>query len=95
MHSFQDKYLEFLFMEIMGAPCYTNPGDDCMEQIMERIKQANPEETNQLLNAAMDRKRELFPEWEISYLAMPKKNTSQWKRTLRLVYKYLMLGRGS
>lgn len=64
-----------------------------MDEVFMKIEEAGLEEIDELLSAALDRKRELFPEWEIVYLAMPKKDTQQWKRILDQVYAYLVLGK--
>ena len=41
--------------------------------ILERIKQAKPEEMDDLLHAVLDRYRELYPDWDISTVSIEKK----------------------
>ncbi len=81
-------------MEIRISLWYTNPGDDVMDEVYRKIEEAGLEEVDELLGAAIDRKRELFPDWEILYLAMPKGDTQKWKETLGQIYLYLELGKG-
>ncbi len=64
-----------------------------MDDVFEKIGKAEIGKIDELLNAALERKRKLFPEWEILYLAMPKKDTQKWKPTLDQVYAYLKLGK--
>lgn len=66
-----------------------------MDEILLKIEKAELAEIDELLGAAIDRKRELFPEWEILYLAMPKYDTKGWKQILDQVYSYLVLGKDS
>jgi len=40
--------------------------------LLERIKQAKPEEINDLVTAVLERYRELFPGWDISVLSLEK-----------------------
>lgn len=93
MPNFWCKYLELLFMEIKMLLWYTNPGDDDMDEAYIKIEEAGKEEIDELLAAAIERKRELFPQWEILYLALPKGDTQKWKETLNQVYSYLELGK--
>lgn len=66
-----------------------------MDEILMKIENAELGEIDELLGASMDRKRELFPEWEILYLAMPKYDSQRWKQILDQVYEYLVLGKDS
>lgn len=75
--------------------CYTKHGVIYMDEILKKIEEADQSEIDELLSTAIERKRELFPEWEILYLAMPKNNTQQWKEILDQVYAYLVLGKDS
>ncbi|MDY3225817.1 MAG: hypothetical protein SOW84_08125 [Candidatus Faecousia sp.] len=40
-----------------------------MEEMMAAIMQANEDEIEKILQTAIHRKRELYPEWEITYQA--------------------------
>lgn len=64
-----------------------------MDEVYMKIEEAGVEEIDELLSAAIDRKRELFPEWEILYLALPKRDTQKWQEILNQVYSYLDLGK--
>lgn len=64
-----------------------------MDEVYMKIEEAGVEEVDELLSAAIDRKRELFPEWEILYLALPKRDTQKWQEILNQVYSYLDLGK--
>lgn len=70
-------------------------GGDVMDELLAKIKEATCSEIDALLNAAIERKRELFPDWETVYLAMPKRDTRQWKQILDQVYAYMVLGKDS
>lgn len=80
-------------MEIQTFLWYINHGDDVMDEVYMKIEEAGVEEIDELLSAAIDRKRELFPEWEILYLALPKRDTQKWQEILNQVYSYLELGK--
>lgn len=80
-------------MEIQTFLWYINHGDDAMDEVYMKIEEAGVEEIDELLSAAIDRKRELFPEWEILYLALPKRDTQKWQEILNQVYSYLELGK--
>lgn len=66
---------------------------DYMDEIIMKIEEANEAQIDELLSTAIERKRELFPDWEILYLALPKRDTRQWKQILDQVYAYLELGK--
>lgn len=57
-------------------------------EILEYVSRANAVETEEFLSAAMDRKRRLFPEWDILYLAMPKGDSEERRRTLKSVLEW-------
>lgn len=40
-----------------------------LEELMKRIEQSDKEEIIDVLDAAMKRKRELYPDWDIIYYA--------------------------
>lgn len=82
-------------MEFRASVWYTYPGDDVMDEVYMKVEEAGMEEIDELLGAAIERKRELFPDWEILYLAMPKRDTQKWKEILDQVYAYLELGKDS
>lgn len=42
------------------------------ESITNTIKAADAEEIDEILDMAMERRRELYPDWDMAYLAVPK-----------------------
>lgn len=60
-----------------------------VQQVLNYIRQAEPGEIGDILEAAVARKRELYPEWEMVYLALPKNDPEERKRTLDWVWKDL------
>ena len=48
-----------------------------LEKMMTRIRCADPEEIEKLISAVLQRKRELFPEWDVVYFALPKKDKEE------------------
>lgn len=90
IHSFYHKTLEALFIEIEASAWYTECGDDSMNELLEKIRKADQKEIDRLLDAVILRKRELFPNWEILYLALPKDDTQQRNAILDRVHTYLV-----
>ena len=43
-----------------------------MEQILDKIYKATPNEIEQILHATLERYRELYPKWDISTLSLEK-----------------------
>ena len=60
-----------------------------MKKVLESIRNADTTEIGDILEAAVQRKRELYPEWEMVYLALPKNDPQERKRTLEWVWKDL------
>ena len=51
--------------------------------IIREIEQANHEETEVLMEVIFERKRELYPDWDICYLALPKEDWKAREQILR------------
>ena len=45
-----------------------------IKEILDEIRKADSVEIDILMDAVFDRKRILYPEWDIQYLALPKKD---------------------
>ena len=60
-----------------------------MNIMMQEIRKADPAEIDMILEAAVARKRELYPQWEMVYIALPKNDPEERKRTLEWVWKDL------
>ncbi len=52
------------------------------EEIFEAIEEASAAEIDEYLDAALNRKRELYPDWDICYLALPNNAPKQRKELL-------------
>lgn len=48
-----------------------------IESMLQRIRQLDASQLEPILMAALDRKRELFPQWDILYITMPKDDPIQ------------------
>lgn len=56
-----------------------------LDELCQRIRLANPEEINDILQAAFERYRILFPNDEILYLSLPKNNPQERQRLLQMM----------
>ena len=59
-----------------------------LEELLIRISKMEPESLEVILNAAFERKRELYPDWDIIYLALPKEDWQERKRTLTMALNF-------
>ena len=57
------------------------------EALLEKIDEAGAGQIGEILQAAIDRYRELFPDYDITYLALPRDGTRQ--ATIDAVMAYL------
>lgn len=60
-----------------------------VQQVINYIRQADPAEIGDILETAVARKRELYPQWEMVYIALPKNDPEERKRTLEWVWEDL------
>ena len=60
-----------------------------MKAILERIDAATVSEIDWIINVALERKRELYPEWDIYYAAVPKKAGEERRRAVQSIMRYL------
>ena len=56
-----------------------------LDELCQRIRLAGPEEINDILQAAFERYRNLFPNDEILYLSLPKNNPQERQRLLQML----------
>ena len=52
------------------------------------IKIADAEEIDYILDTVMNRKRELYPDWELFYCAAPKETVSSPEEMVRKAWEY-------
>ena len=52
------------------------------DRMVENIRSANVTEIDDILKLAVERRRELFPDWDMVYLALPKNDPEERKRTI-------------
>ena len=57
-------------------------------ELIETIDSANAFDIEDILCAAIERKRQLFPDWDILYLAVQKNNESERKLTLDCILQW-------
>ena len=60
-----------------------------LEDVMEYIKGMNAEEIDLTMHALMDRKREIYADWEMLYMAIPKKDPAERKQTILYIIEML------
>ena len=64
-------------------------------QLIKAIKCADQKEIRDILDAAMERYREVYPEWNIIYYAIENKDHRKYKkellRTIWMIVKYELL----
>lgn len=58
-----------------------------LDEMIIQISRVDTDEIQKLINAVFARKRELYPDWDIVYMALPKDNWEERKRTLDMVLK--------
>ena len=59
------------------------------ETVLERICSAGRDEIDLYMKAAVERYREVFPEWEILYMAIPKNDPEDRRRTIQYIIEML------
>ena len=60
-----------------------------LKQIEEMVGQVNKEDIDLYVKCAMDRYRELFPDWEMFYMAIPKKDPKERAQTIQYLIEML------
>lgn len=56
-----------------------------MEEVVKEINRADAVLTDILMDAVFARKRQLFPDWEICYIALPKEDREERENTLKML----------
>ena len=59
-------------------------------QIVDYVEKATEEELDGILNAVFQRRRKLFPDWDMIYFALPKNDPAERKRLLEQALEVLM-----
>ena len=59
------------------------------ERAIDYIKNMNPEEIDLTMNALISRKREIYTDWEILYMAIPKENPKERAQTIQYIIEML------
>lgn len=54
-----------------------------LESTLQSIREANAKEIDEIMDAAMERRRQLFPDWEMAFFARPKKSLQDGEREFR------------
>ena len=62
-----------------------------MKEILEYIRNAPEDEIDALAEVSLNRKRALYPEWEIHYIALPKRTKEEYCQSLEYVVRMMML----
>ena len=60
-----------------------------MEYILNRIRNADSMEIDQIFDLALKRKREVYPDWAIYYAAVPKNNREEREETIKELLYFL------
>ena len=60
-----------------------------MEALIKRIQEANTVAIDCIFEAALCRKRELYPEWRIYYAAVPLEDKQEREQTIACMLRYL------
>ena len=59
------------------------------QEVIDRITQAEAGEIQEYVAAAFNRYRQLYPEWDITYMAIPKNDPEDRKRTIQYMIEML------
>ena len=57
-------------------------------ELLDAIRSAGASDIEDILQVAIERKRQLFPDWEILYLAIPKNNEEKRKLTIDYIQQW-------
>ena len=61
-----------------------------MENVLSYIDDADGRTTDRILDAVLERRRELFPEWDMVYFALPKNDPKEREALMKRVWELLM-----
>ncbi len=65
-----------------------------IDRVIRKIRVADCAAVDAILNAALNRKTQLCPEWEIMYFAFFRDQKEKWKKTVAAVLKLLAVQEG-
>lgn len=60
-----------------------------MIEVLTKIRQADDIEINQIINAVTQRYKEVFPDWEVTFLSLPKNDPDACLRELELIAEFV------
>ena len=60
-----------------------------MEEVLLKIRQADDIEINQIIDAATQRYSEVFSDWEIAFLALPRNDPDACLRKLEQIAEFI------
>lgn len=60
-----------------------------LEQVLHEIRRADAKEIDELLDAVLERRRQLYPDWEMFYMAAPKQNPENGEQVWKNMWKQL------
>ena len=63
-----------------------------MENVLQRIGNMTPREIDEAMRALIARKQELYTDWELIYMAIPKNNEEDRRATIRFIIDMLERG---
>ena len=59
-----------------------------LTELFKTIQSADASDIDDILHIAIERKRYLFPDWDILYLAVPKNDKEAQSKTLEYIQKW-------
>lgn len=59
-----------------------------LDTILAAIREADEDQLIRMADAITERYREVYPDWEVAFLALPLHDEERRKRTLEFVMKY-------
>ena len=59
-----------------------------ISEILQAIQEAGPEDMSDLVNTLSRRYRQLYPDWDILYIACPKNNPEEKRVILDYIVRY-------
>lgn len=69
--------------------CYTGLRVIYMSDILSKIQQADDNEINEIIDAITQRYSEVYPDWEIMFLALPRHDPDACLRKLEQISNFI------
>ena len=57
-------------------------------EVVQYIKEANDWQISEIIHAAIHRFNQVFPEWEVSFLSVPRNNPEEREKMLRSILEF-------